>query len=130
MTREKIIESLLKYSEENDVMLLTKIIAYAAHDTGEDETSDEWEPMSPPPISDPKKVKKLTLSLIRDLLNTRRLMAGKLGDGGIRIVPWKIPVGKVITQVDHDWTALGVEPGLQHDIVWLGPCRPEDWPHE
>lgn len=129
MTRDKIIESLLKYSEESDVMLLTKIIAYAAHDTGQNEKADEWEPLSPTPISAPDQVKKLTLSLIRDLLNTRRLMAGKLADGGIRITPWRIPVEKVIDRVDRDWTALGVEPGLQHDIVWLGPCRPEEWPH-
>lgn len=129
MTREQIIKSLLEYSKENDTMLLTKLIAYAAHDNGQDETADEWEPLSPTPISAPDKVKDLTLSLIRDLLNTRRLMAGKLANGGIRINPWRIPVDEVINRVDRDWTTLGVEPGLQHDIVWLGPCRPENWPH-
>lgn len=54
-------------------MLLTKIIAYAARDTGRNETRDEWDPAIPSPISDPAEVKSMTLSLIRDLLNTRRL---------------------------------------------------------
>lgn len=129
MTREQIINCLLEYSKENDTMLLTKLITYASHDNGQNETAAEWEPLSPTPVSDPVTVKKLTLSLIRDLLNTKRLMAGKLANGGLQITPWEIPVEKVITRVDRDWTALGVEPGLQHDIVWLGPCNPEEWPH-
>lgn len=129
MIRTEIVRCLLEYSKENDIMLLTKYIAYAARDTGRDETSDEWDPTVPSPISDPEEVKSKTLSRIRDLLNTRRLKAGQLADGGIAVDPWRIPVDAVIERVDRAWAAIGTEPGLEHDIVWLGPCRPEEWPH-
>lgn len=119
---------LLEESKE-DLLSLPWIIGYAARDTGQYEKGED-ELLTPWPITDPLEVKIKTLALVRDLLNTKVLQAGQLGDGGISIDPWRIPVNEVIDRIDREWSALGKLPDVEHDIVWLGTCRAKDWPHK
>ncbi len=130
MIHERIIERIQKEAQE-DCRALWKIVSYAACDTGRDESYDEDDPTIPHPnsITDPVLIKAKTLSLVRDLLNTKRIMAGELADDGRNIEPWSISVEQVVTRMDREWTALGKEPDMRNDIAWLGACTPEAWPH-
>lgn len=127
MIREKIMRWLLEHSKE-DLLSLPWIIGYAARDTGRYEAGED-EPLALLPITDPVEVKKKTLILVRDLLNTKILQAGQLADGGVTIDPWRISVEEVIERIDREWSALGKAPDMEHDIAWLGQCREMDWPH-
>lgn len=130
MTREKIIQRIEAEAQE-DCRALWKIISYAACDTGRDENYDEDDPTIPHPnaIKDAAQIKAKTLSLVRDLLNTTRIMAGELTNEGQDIKPWLNTVEGVVNRIDREWTALGKEPDMENDIVWLGTCKSEDWPH-
>lgn len=108
--------------------MLPWIIGYAACDTGREEEGED-EPLSVLPITNPIEIKSKTLSLVRDLLNTRTIEAGDLAAGGRIINPWQIPVEEVIHRIDREWTAHGRTPNLDFELVWFGPCRIEDWPH-
>lgn len=130
MIHKKIIERIESEALE-DCRALWKIVSYAACDTGRDEDYDEDDPAvaHPNAITDPILIKAKTLSLVRDLLNTKLMMAGGLADGGRNIEPWPISVEEVVARIDSEWTALGKEPDMRNDIVWLGACTPEVWPH-
>jgi len=127
MIREKIISQLMQHTKE-DLSMLPWIIGYAARDTGRAEEGED-EPLSILPISDPIEIKAKTLALVRDLLNTRVVEAGDLADGGRNINPWRIPVDEVIERIDREWSSHGRTPNLDFELVWLGPCKSEDWPH-
>lgn len=127
MIREKIMRWLIEESKE-DLLSLPWIISYGARDTGKYEEGED-ELLAPLPINDPIEIKRKTLILVRDLLNTKILEAGQLADGGTTIDPWRIPVDDVVARIERKWTALGKQPDMTHDIVWLGPCLPENWPH-
>lgn len=124
MTHEQIIGEILKKSKE-DTIGFWWIVSYGASDTG---IYDDPEPLSPLPITDPIEVKAKTLSLVRDLLNTRRLQAGDLPYGEIAVKPWRVSVEAVVDRIDREWTELGKEPSLDFP-VGLGECTPETWPH-
>lgn len=130
MIHERIINRIQAEANE-DCRALWKIISYAACDTGRDEDYDEDDPTVPHPnsITDPELIKAKTLSLVRDLLTTKRMMAGELTNGGRDIKPWPISVAEVVARIDSEWTALGKEPDMRNDIVWFGACTPEAWPH-
>jgi predicted pyridoxine 5'-phosphate oxidase superfamily flavin-nucleotide-binding protein len=133
MTHEQAIETLMEHSKE-DFLQMHKLIAYAARDTGRIEDFDEWDcgpgvPEHPHLITDPAEVKAKTLELIRDLLNTRQLMAGDWPYGAQRVEPWRIPVAAAVQRVDQLWTALGKEPNLGEPPIALESCAPENWPH-
>lgn len=130
MIHEKIIER-IQDEARDDCRALWKIISYAACDTGRDEDYDEDDPTIPHPnsITDPELIRAKTLSLVRDLLNTKRIMAGELADGGRNIEPWPISVEAVVGRIDREWKALGKEPDMRNDIVWFGSCKSEVWPH-
>ncbi len=130
MIHKRIIERIQAEAHE-DCRALWKIVSYAACDTGRDEDYDEDDPTVPHPnsITDPKLIKAKTLSLVRDLLNTKRIMAGGLVDGGSNIEPWPISVEAVVGRIDREWSSLGKEPDMKNDIVWFGACTPEAWPH-
>lgn len=127
MIREKIMRSLLEESSE-DHLSLPWIIGYVARDTGRYEEGED-EPLALLPITDPVEVKKKTLLLVRDLLNTKVFQAGQLADGGITIDPWRTSVEEVIGRIDREWSALREEPDMANDIVWLGKCRETECPH-
>lgn len=131
MIHNKIIERIQSEAHE-DCRALWKIVSYAACDTGRDEDYDEDDPTvaHPNSITDPELIKAKTLTLVCDLLNTKRMMAGGLADGGRNIEPWPIPVEAVVARIEREWKALGKEPDMRNDIVWLGRCTPEEWPHK
>ncbi len=126
MTHEQIIK-LLRDESNSDALALWWIIGYASNETG---VHDDPEPLAPLPITNPVEVKAKTLALVRDLLNTKCLMAGEVSAKDIhRVDPWLVPVEVVIERIDREWSALGKEPDDEHDVVWLGACTPEEWPH-
>jgi hypothetical protein len=68
--------------------------------------------------SDPREVRRLTMSLVRELLESGKVWAGFPTPDGRGFVPWKLTPDEAVARINAAWDALGREPNIG-DIVWF-----------
>src|SRR5262245_26303452 len=66
--------------------------------------------------SDPAEVRKVTLDLVRSMLDSGKVQAGGLSDDETKFEAWPVTVDEAIDRIDAEWDTLGHEPDME-DIV-------------
>jgi hypothetical protein len=67
---------------------------------------------------DPVELQRLTLELIREILETRTVQAGTFAPGGQQFRSWNVPPEQAVDTIKQQWDALGREPNIG-DIAFL-----------
>ena len=72
---------------------------------------------------DPVAVSRLTLQVVRELLETGGVVAGYYGSLGSGvppgyITPWPGSVEDILDRIDREWAALGREPNIGEIVIF------------
>lgn len=68
--------------------------------------------------ADPAEVRRLSLELVRRLLESGLVQAGFPAADGRGFVPWQMTPEAVLKRIEAEWNAPGHEPNIG-DIVWF-----------
>ncbi len=68
--------------------------------------------------ANPAEVRRLTLEVVRDFLESGLVHAGFPTVDGRGFTPWRLPPAEVLARINAGWDALGREPNIG-DIVWF-----------
>jgi hypothetical protein len=68
--------------------------------------------------SDPKEVRRLSLQMARELLESGHVQAGFPTPDGRGFVPWQLSSAEVLARIEREWDSLGREPNIG-DVVWF-----------
>src|SRR5262249_231990 len=66
----------------------------------------------------PAQARRITLDLVRELLESGQLRAGFPTLDGRGFVPWTLSPAEALARIEREWDALGREPTIG-DIVWF-----------
>ena|SRR5712692_735747 len=68
--------------------------------------------------ADPSEIRRLTLQLVQELLESGLVQAGLPTPDGKEFRPWPLTTREAITRINSEWNTLGREPNIG-DLVWF-----------
>ncbi len=72
--------------------------------------------------ADPLEVRRFTLRLVQDLLESGLVQAGFPTPDGSGFEPWSLGPSAVIDRINSEWNALGREPNIG-EVVWFSTTQ-------
>jgi hypothetical protein len=69
-------------------------------------------------VTDPGKVRELTLRLVRQLLQEHGMKVGQPAPDGRSFLAWDLSPDEAIDRIEQEWSALGREPDIG-ELAWL-----------
>ena len=76
--------------------------------------------------ADPQEVRRLSLELVRRLLESGSVQAGSY-EGG-EFVPWDLPATEALRRIEAEWDALGREPNMGENVWFTASQMPAKTP--
>jgi hypothetical protein len=67
--------------------------------------------------SNPVEVRRETMNLVRELLNSGQVRVGSLAPDGGAIEVWPITVDEAIDRINREWDELGHEPDMENVVA-------------
>jgi hypothetical protein len=71
-------------------------------------------------ITDPAVLRSRTLDCVRELLESGEVVAGHYKPDSSAVVPWNMPIPKIVSRIDREWDELGHEPNIGDIVVFIG----------
>ncbi|SRR5579885_2101925 len=71
--------------------------------------------------SDPIEVRRITLAIVRSMLESGKIQIGSLSDDGTKLQAWPTTIGEAIKRISAKWDSLGHEPDMESNAVILFP---------
>ena len=74
-------------------------------------------------IDAPGDLERITLEVVRGMLQTGQVEAGYYKLDGTGIISWKVPIAEILSKIADGWTQLAREPGIGEIVVFVGTAR-------
>ncbi len=69
-------------------------------------------------LKDAAEVRRITLELIKELLESGNVQAGYYAPDESGFEPWSIPVDEIIRRINEAWNKLGREPNIGDIVIF------------
>lgn len=72
-------------------------------------------------VVDPLENRRVTLEVVKELLEAGHVQAGYYSPDGTGFEPWPLSPREVIARINSEWDALGREPNIADIVIFMSP---------